>query len=159
MLALFDMVLLSMSMVGAFFLVASPEGPGLTPLFMIAVLGIATVSRTGIMALAGIYSVDWRRLTAFDLATLLRTLVVGTLFFALAAYSAAAVVLMDWLPVRVLILDFLLSILLIFGSKAAMRSSRDFPLRERSASPQTVLIVVAGVNAISITVEVKPAAD
>ena len=144
MLALFDMVLLSMSMVGAFFLVASPEGLGLTTLFMIAVLGIAIVTRTGIMALAGIYSVDWRRLTAFDLATLLRTLVVGTLFFALVAYSAAALNLMDWLPVRVLILDFLLSILLIFGSKAAMRSSRDFPLRERYASAQTVLIVGAG---------------
>ncbi|MCH8116246.1 MAG: hypothetical protein IIB25_12300, partial [Chloroflexi bacterium] len=94
-LALFDMVLLSMSMVGAFFLVASPEGLGLTTLFMIAVLGIAIVTRTGIMALAGIYSVDWRRLTAFDLATLLRTLVVGTLFFALVAYSAAALGLMD----------------------------------------------------------------
>ncbi|MCH7971189.1 MAG: polysaccharide biosynthesis protein [Chloroflexi bacterium] len=143
-LALFDMILLSMSMVGAFLLVASPEGLGLTTLFMIAVLGIAIVTRTGIMALAGIYSVDWRRLTAFDLATLLRTLVVGTLFFALVAYSAAALGLMDWLPVRVLILDFLLSILLIFGSKAAMRSSRDFPLRERYASARTVLIVGAG---------------
>ena len=142
--ALFDIALLSASMVGAFFLVASPEALGMTLPFMFVVLGIATVSRTGIMALAGIYSVDWRRLTAFDLATLLRTLVVGTLLFALVVYSAAALDLMEWLPVRVLILDFLLSILLIFGSKAAMRSSRDFPFRERYGSARKVLIVGAG---------------
>ena len=84
-------------MVSAFFLVA-PGVLDVTMPFMLAVLGIATVSRTGIMALAGIYSVDWRRLTAFDLATLFRTLVVGTLFFALVVYLAAALDLMAWLP-------------------------------------------------------------
>ncbi len=143
-LALADAVLLASAMVAAFLLALPPSDASMDAGFLIPIAALAILVRTGFMASGGVYSVDWRRLTAADLVTLLRALMAGTLVFAAAVYLAAALDWIAFLPPRVFILDALLSVLLIGGLRAALRSSRDLRSRARPGLAKTVLIVGAG---------------
>ena len=144
-LALADAVLLASAMVSAFLFALPSSDPRMGIGFLLPIAALAVVIRTGFMVAGGVYSVDWRRLTTDDLVTLVRALALGTVVFGVAAYLAAALDWIAFLPVRVFILDALLSVFAIVGFRAVLRSSRDLrQARSRSLTTKPVLIVGAG---------------
>jgi FlaA1/EpsC-like NDP-sugar epimerase len=145
-LAAADACLVSVSLIGAIELTATGSGRDIDLASAISLVALATVTKCSGMAFSGVYSVDWRRLTSMDLFRLLRALLAGSALFLALAVSANIVSWIEWLPARVLILDFLLCALAVFAFRAVLRLSLDLsrPRRVTLSTARTILIVGAG---------------
>ena len=139
-----DLVLVSLSITSAFALTRQPTDQHVTAGSAAALLALAVVFKLGALFAGGTYQVDWRRLTSRDLVLLFKFLVVGSVLFHVAVYAGGAAGWYEPLPTRTMILEPLLAMFFVGGSRAALRVSRELRLPAGGPGARRVLIAGAG---------------
>lgn len=147
-----DAVLVAASLYGAFWLVFNSAIPARyvvngIPLryqdLLLAVLPFAIVGKVAIFALFGSYQKWWRYSDAHDFQRLIQAVVLSSLLLVGGVYLVQPGGLA--LPRSVAAFDFLLTLLLISGSRFLVRTVVEKPMRgRRLSSGREVLIIGAG---------------
>jgi FlaA1/EpsC-like NDP-sugar epimerase len=143
-LATADAVLLAVAASGAFLLGLSPTDDRMSVSAVAVTVAVALALKLPLMYVSGVYHVQWRRSDIRDMAVLGRALVLSSAAFTAVALLLSATGAGPDTAVRLLFLDFLLSVLTIAGLRAILRMSGERSSVRAAASKTPVLIVGAG---------------